>query len=100
MRRHGVWPRTRRVERARRAGHPYLPIHLRVVRLEILIRDWPIGEASAGQGALHARFLEIDLAKSPEVRREMDARAADAACVDERRLLHRLVLFRLAKGVR
>ena len=86
MRRHRIRSRPRRIERPRRAGHADFPVDLRVVRLEILIGDGPVGEAGARDRPLHARFLEIDLAEAPEVRREVHARAADAAAVQHRGL--------------
>src|SRR6185295_13882885 len=73
---------------------------LRVVRLEILIRDWPIGEARTGQRSLDARFLEIDLAEAPEICREVIARTSDHAAVHDRGSSFCLVLLGFAKRVR
>src|SRR5690348_6473401 len=99
MRRHRVGTRTWRIERTRRAGDSDLPIHFRVVRLELLIRDRPVGETGAGQRAFHTGFLEVDLTKAPKVRREVHARSTHAPTVRDGRLHFGLVLFRLAKGV-
>ena len=88
QRRHRIRLRARRIERAG-AGetrHADLPLDLGVVRLEIGVGDRPVGEAGAGDRAEHAALDEVDLVKAPEVRRVVQARAADAASVPEGRL--------------
>src|SRR5205807_553719 len=87
----------RRIEWSGCASHADLPIDFRVVRLEILVRDRPIREARTLEGSARAGFLEVDLTETPEVRREVHARAADEPTVDESGLHPRFVRRRLTE---
>src|SRR5690606_23366229 len=60
------------------AGYADLPIDFRVVRLEPLVGDRPVGEVGARNRTEHAALVEIDLAKAPEIGGEVHAAAADA----------------------
>ena len=100
MWRHRVRAGPRRIERAGRTGNSHFPIDFRVIRLEVLVRDWPVGESRPLGNSLRAGLLEVDLAKAPIVRGVMDARAADTASVDIGRLNFGLLLISLPKGVR
>ena len=51
QRRHRIRPRARRIERSRLARDAELPFGLRVVRLELVVGDRPVGEAGAGHAA-------------------------------------------------
>ena len=84
-RRHRIRARARRIERidTSQARHADLPLDLGVVRLEIGVRDRPVIEASAGNGAEHAALDEIDLVKAPVVRRVVEARPAHCPSVPE-----------------
>src|ERR1700738_5415180 len=84
--RHGVCLAARRIERTRvgKAGHTYFPFHLRVIGLEFPIAERPIGESRPGDAAEGASFVKVDLVKTPEVRGEMRAAAADHSGIDQR----------------
>src|SRR5262245_29768600 len=76
-------PRAMRVERPRRARDADLPIDFRVIRLELVVGERPIIEAGAGDRSEQRPLAKIDRTKTPVVRREMHAGAADAAAIGE-----------------
>ena len=78
--------RARRIERAgsSQSRDADLPLDLGVVRLEIGVRDRPVGEPRAWDRAEHAALVEVDFVEAPEVRRVVQARAADATSVHHR----------------
>ncbi len=100
QRRHGIGLGARRIERTRigKPRHPDLPLHLGVVRLELLVGNRPVSEPGAGDGAQETSLFEVDLVKAPEVRRVVDAAAADQARIQRR--LRTLWGFRSDAGIR
>src|SRR5690348_15110449 len=55
----------------------------RVIRLEIGVGDRPIGEAGTADGAEQTALAEVELAKAPEIRREVHTASTDAPAIDE-----------------
>src|SRR5580704_12320021 len=98
--RHGISLRARRIERAGvgLARDADLPFNSGVVGLEVGVGYGPIGESGARDRTHFAALDEIDFVEAPEIRREMRARAADQAAVDQSALRFGFVLGRFSKS--
>src|ERR1700751_3464382 len=97
---HRIGLGARRIERAGagEARDADFPLNLGVVRLEVGIRDRPVGEVGAGNVGELVVLLEIDFVESPEVSGEVDAAAADATAIENRLLFPGGFIRRFAKG--
>ncbi len=102
QRRHGIRLRPWRIKRAgaRKPGHSDLPFHFGVIRFEVRVSNRPIRKARARYRTDFAALNEIDLVKSPEIRRKVHARTADASAISQRSLGPAFLVRRLAKRVR
>src|SRR6187399_2031241 len=69
------------IERPRGAGYADLPIDLRVVRLELLVRDRPVGEPGATDRSPPRTLVEVARAEPPVIRGVVYAAAAHAPAV-------------------
>ncbi len=102
QRRHGIWLRTRRIEGtgARETRNTNFPFHFRVVRLQIGVRDRPIGETRSRNRANLTALDEIDFMKAPVVCGEVHGGATDAPAIGDRALLLRFVIRSFTEGIR
>src|SRR5690606_25811023 len=75
--------RPRRIPRTGQSRNADLPVHLRVVGLEILVGDGPVGERGSFRRTMERPLLEVDRSQPPEIAREVNAAAADVVRVAE-----------------
>ena len=82
QRRHGEGLAARGLKRIpRQPRHTNLPLDLRVVGLEVGIRDRPVGHTRARRHTEPRGLLELEFWKTPEIRGEVHAPAANHATV-------------------